>query len=330
MSKGGVWGAAGWAAGVAAVLVALPLAASGRLPDRMATHWGGGSGAPPDGAMPFGDAMAFPLAIWAVLVLGVAVFAVTRARAATVLLPSGVFLAGAQAAIVRANLDHEDWRQADPVDGRVVAAVLAAAVLAALAGALINRQGPVWAVSPAAGGSAAGSPAAGSARMDIPAGERLVWLARTSNPWLRLTAGLLGALAAVAAVAGAGGLLGPAWRLVVPLGFAALAVLVFSSVRARVTGQGLEVGFGPLGWPVRRWAAADIESARAEHRTPAQVGGWGYRFSGLGTTVMLRAGECLVVRSRGKDFAVSVEDAARGAALLNSLTAKSRSAPPGP
>ncbi|MFE6838408.1 DUF1648 domain-containing protein [Streptomyces sp. NPDC057705] len=334
MSKSGLWGAAGWAAGVAAVLVALPLAARGRLPDRMATHWGGGSGAAPDGAMPFGDAMAFPLAIWAVLVLGVAVFAVTRARAATVLLPSGVSLAGAQAAIVRANLDHEDWRQADPVDGRVVAAVLAAAVLAALAGAMINRQGPVRAVGPAVGGSAAGrsavgGPVAGGARMDIPAGERLVWLARASNPWLRLTAGLLGSLAAVAAVAGAGGLLGPAWQLVVPLGFAALAVLVFSSVRARVTGQGLEVGFGPLGWPVRRWAAADIESARAERRTPAQVGGWGYRFSGLGTTVMLRAGECLVVRSRGKDFAVSVEDAARGAALLNSLTAKSRSASPG-
>ncbi|WP_404957683.1 DUF1648 domain-containing protein [Streptomyces sp. 147326] len=319
MSEGGVRGAVGWVAGVAAVLVALPLAASGRLPDRMATHWGGGSGAAPDGAMPFWGAMAFPLAMWAVWVLGVAVFAVTRARAAAVLLPSGVFLAGAQAAIVRANLDHEDWRQADPVDGRVVAAVLAAAVLAALVGAMISRQGSLGAVASAAGGP----------RMDIPAGERLVWLARTSNPWLRLTAGVLGALAAVAAVAGAGGLLGPAWRLVVPLGFAALAVLVLSSVRARVTGQGLEVGFGPLGWPVRRWAAADIESARAEHRTPAQVGGWGYRFSGLGTTVMLRAGECLVVRSRGKDFAVSVDDAARGASLLDSFTKMSRSTPPG-
>ncbi len=42
--------------------------------------------------------------------------------------------------------------------------------------------------------------------------------------------------------------------------------------------------------------------------------------SGLGTTVMLRSGECLVVRTiKGKDFAVSVDDAERGAALLNSL-----------
>ncbi|MEU7601034.1 DUF1648 domain-containing protein [Streptomyces sp. NPDC041003] len=310
-------GLAGWAVGVGAVLVALPLAASARLPDRMATHWGGGVGdsGAPDGSMPFGESMAFPLAIWSVLVLGTAVFAVTRARAATVLLPGGVFLAGAQASIVRANLDHEDWRQADPVDGRVLAVVLAVAVLAAFAGAMTDRRGPVAAVSPAADGPV----------MDIPAGERLVWLARTSNPWLRLTAAVLGAVAAVAAIAGVGGLLGPVWQLVVPLGVASLTVLACSSVRARVTGQGLEVGFGPLGWPVRRWAAADIESARAEHRLPSQVGGWGYRLSGLGTTVMLRAGECLVVRSRGKDFAVSVDDAARGAALLNTLVAAARS-----
>ncbi|MEU9159193.1 DUF1648 domain-containing protein [Streptomyces sp. NPDC048424] len=306
-------------AGVGAVLVALPLAASARLPDRMATHWGGGVGGSgaPDGSMSFGASLAFPPALWAVLVLGVAVFAAARARAATVLLPGGVFLAGAQASIVRANLDHEDWRQADPLDGRVVAAVLVAAVLAGFAGAMINRQQPVAAVKPAAGAPV----------MDIPAGERLVWLARTSNRWLLLTAAALGAAAAVAAIAGVGGLLGPAWQLVVPLGVASLALLAFSSVRARVTGQGLEVGFGPLGWPVRRWAAADIESARAEHRTPAQVGGWGYRLSGLGTTVMLRAGECLVVRARGKDFAVSVDDAARGAALLNSVMAGTRSTP---
>lgn len=51
------------------------------------------------------------------------------------------------------------------------------------------------------------------------------------------------------------------------------------------------------------------------------MGGWGYRLSGLGTTVMLRRGECLVIRPRqGAEFAVSVDDAERGAALLNTLT----------
>lgn len=84
----------------------------------------------------------------------------------------------------------------------------------------------------------------------------------------------------------------------------------------------IEVG-AALGRPVRRWQAAEIESARAENRTPAQAGGWGYRLGGLGTTVMLRGGECLVIRMRGKgeEFAVSMDDAERGAALLNALNA---------
>ena len=80
--------------------------------------------------------------------------------------------------------------------------------------------------------------------------------------------------------------------------------------------EGLEVAFGPLGWPARRWPADTIASAWSEHRTAMQAGGWGYRLSGLGTTVMLRGGECLVIRTaKGKDFAISVD----GAALLNSL-----------
>ncbi len=111
----------------------------------------------------------------------------------------------------------------------------------------------------------------------------------------------------------------PPWALIAPFALVSLSAFACSSVRARVAGEGLEVAFGPLGWPVRRWAARDIEWARAENRTPAQVGGWGYRLSGLGTTVMLRSGECLVVSSRGKVFAVSVDDAERGAALLNAL-----------
>ncbi|MEV6681327.1 DUF1648 domain-containing protein [Streptomyces erythrochromogenes] len=309
MNGGRGWGLAGWAAGIPVVLVALPLAARGRLPERMATHWGGPSGAP-DGASSFAGAVAFPVAVWAVLVLGVAAFAAARAWAATALLPGGVALAGAQAVVVRANLDRTDWRRADLPDLWVAAAVCAAVVVAAVAGWLVDRR---------AGVPGAGRPPVRGPVMDVPAGERFVWLARTSNPWLHLTAAVLGAAAAVGAVAGAGGLVdGPVW-FVVPLAVAALAVLACSSVRARVTGEGLEVAFGPLGWPVRRWPAAVVESARVEERRPAQVGGWGYRLSGLGTTVMLRAGECLVVRAGGKDFAVSVDDAARGAALLNSL-----------
>ncbi|MFD5624424.1 DUF1648 domain-containing protein [Streptomyces yangpuensis] len=142
MNGGRVRGLAGWAVGVLVVLVAVPTVVRGRLPDRMATHWGGPSGEP-DGAMSFAGSVAFPAAIWVVLVLAVAVFALfaaARVRAATALLPGGVALAGAQAVIVRANLDREDWRQADLPDARVAVAVCAAVALAALAGVLLDRR----------------------------------------------------------------------------------------------------------------------------------------------------------------------------------------------
>lgn len=299
------WGVAG-ALVVSALLVGLPVAvsASGRLPDRLATHWSAGSGGP-DGSMPLWAAAVFPALIWAVVVLGVVLgrrFAGAGPWVAGTLAGAGVGLAGAQAAVVRVNLDRADWRQAGSVTGWA-AGVAVAAVLAGLGGALAGRR------------VGAGEAVLERPSLDIPTGERLVWLSRETNPWLRLTGAVLG----LVALAGLAGLTGAGWTLAAPTGFAALAVLGCSTVRARVTARGLEVAFGPLGWPVRRWATEDIESAHAEHRTPSQAGGWGYRVNGLGTTVMLRGGPCLVIRAKGRNFAVSVDDAERGAALLNSL-----------
>ncbi|MEU9035752.1 DUF1648 domain-containing protein [Streptomyces sp. NPDC048352] len=306
-------GAALWAAGISAVLVALPWAARGRLPERLATHWSGVSGAP-DGSMPMWAAALVPALVWTALVLLTAGIARwdggTAARAA---LPAGaVFLVGAQACVVRANLDRADWQEARSV-GPGLAVTLAVAAAAGLAGRLAARRRP--AAQPRATVS--------GPSMEIPAGERCVWLSRTANPWLRALAGVTGAGALAAVLAGAAGLVPLPWAAVAPLAVTSVVVLACSSVRARVTERGLDVAFGPLGWPVRRWDVRDIESARAEDRTPAQAGGWGYRLGGAGTTVMLRAGECLVIRPRrGGEFAVSVGDAERGAALLNALAAR--------
>ncbi|MCJ1679270.1 hypothetical protein MTF65_18360 [Streptomyces sp. APSN-46.1] len=65
--------------------------------------------------------------------------------------------------------------------------------------------------------------------MDIPAGERRVWLARTANPWLSLIAAVAGVVGLAALLIGLSGLTETMWMLIVP-----------------------------LAWPVRRWAAADI------------------------------------------------------------------------
>ncbi|QEV22498.1 DUF1648 domain-containing protein [Streptomyces alboniger] len=310
------WRVAGWSAGVLLLLAGLPLVASGRLPGRLATHWSG-DGAP-DGSMPLWAAALFPALIWLVLVAAVAA-GYWRASGRTgggaqgwakaTLLAGGVFLVGGQAAVVWANVDRGHWREAGPVSGRLVVA-LVMAVSAGSALWIATRRGT------ATRGSAPSGPG-----MEIPGGQRLVWLSRASNRWIQVLSAFSGLVAVVPVVAAVAGLTGLHWSLIAPFALVSLVALGCASVQARISEKGLEVSFGPFGWPTRRWATRDIESARAERRTPAQVGGWGYRLSGLGTTVMLRGGECLVVRARGKDFAVSVDDAERGAALLNSLTA---------
>ncbi len=309
------WPAWLWTAGITAVLAGAPLLVRGRLPERLATHWNSSA---PDGSMPLWAASVVPALIW--LATAAVVILTARRTAglwAVVLLPTGIVLGGAQAAVVRSNLDLADWHQAR-MPGWWVAAVLIAATLAGVAGWLLvtRRHGDTH-------GGGGGAPA-----LEIPEGRRMVWFSRAANPWLQLLAAItgLGAVATLAALAG--GLADPAglWGLFAGLAVASLAGGLCSSVQARVSERGLEISFGPFGRPRRRWAAADIVTARAERRTPSQTGGWGYRFSDLGTTVMLRAGECLVVRPRGRrsDFAVSVDDAERGAALLNALAGRTR------
>ncbi|QDQ16378.1 DUF1648 domain-containing protein [Streptomyces spectabilis] len=298
-----------------ALLIALPLVASHRLPDRLATHWSAGS-ARPDDSMPLWAATLFPALVWAV-VSGGTLLAGRRADAwrTPVLLSVGVALVGAQASIVRANVDHEDWRDATSATVWDVA-VVAAAVVAAVLGVLLARRRHPDATPPDATLPGA-APCA-----ELAPGERVAWKSRTSSPWMHALAAVFGVVAVVAAVVTVAGLTDPLWPLAVPFALVAVTCLACASVEAAVTDDGLRVTFGPLGRPVRRWAPEVIETAYAEHRTPGQVGGWGYRLSGLGTTVMLRAGECLVVRAKGKTFAVSVDDAERGAALLNALGAR--------
>ncbi|MFZ4234909.1 DUF1648 domain-containing protein [Streptomyces murinus] len=310
------WALVGGTAVVAALVAGLPWLQRDRLPDRLATHWSGGPA--PDGSMPLWSASLVPAAVWLVLALALSVrgrrsWAGPRSWLPIALAPTGVVLVGAQVSIVRANLDRADWHQARQ-PGWWIAVTLA---LAAAAGVL------AWRLTVRATATA---PLAGAPELDLARDERLVWFSRTANPWLQSLSAVAGLVAVGAALGLVLGLAPTAtlWPVCAACAVLALAGGVSSSVRAKVSEAGLEISFGPLGWPVRRWTPDALESARAERRLPSQVGGWGYRLSGLGTTVMLRAGDCLVVRPRGRrsDFAVSVDDAERGAALLNALRAR--------
>lgn len=110
-SRAARWGLAGCTAAVAALLAGLPWAAHDRLPDRLATHWSGGS--VPDDSMPLWAASLFPAGFWLLVVLAVSIrwhpsWPAVRPWRAMTLAPAGAALVGAQASIVRANLDRAD------------------------------------------------------------------------------------------------------------------------------------------------------------------------------------------------------------------------------
>ncbi|MFI9366824.1 DUF1648 domain-containing protein [Kitasatospora sp. NPDC053057] len=317
--RGALWGAVVWTLGVAALLVAMPMSARDRLPDQVATHW---SGRDPDGSMPLTMAALFPAVVWLLVAAALAVAlrfrpVQTRRSAGPVLAATGVLLSGAQASIVRSNLDRARWQDAAPMGVEVVLIVVAAGLAGALAWLATRRSATATAAAPP-----------GTRVLEPRAGERLVWLSQASNHWLQALSSVLGLLSVPGVMLAASGRTGSVdWRAVTFFGLGAVVALLCSSVRVRVTEAGLHVGFGPFGWPARRLAPAELVSARVEQLTARQARGWGYRVHRGGSIVFLRRGACLVVRTkRGRDFAVSVDDAERGAALLNALIARTAGA----
>ncbi|MEO3871435.1 hypothetical protein ABGB18_21690 [Nonomuraea sp. B12E4] len=132
------------------------------------------------------------------------------------------------------------------------------------------------------------------------------------------------ALAVVVVLGLVGALPGAAAGIALPALLIALAVApATASLSVRVSEDGLAIGFGPLGWPVRRIRLSQILSAYPETRFPSQVGGWGFRGMPGSATIMSRGGECLIIRYRsGGRLAISIDDAARGASLINALIAE--------
>jgi hypothetical protein len=156
--------------------------------------------------------------------------------------------------------------------------------------------------------------------MKLGAHVRAVWVSSATNPYLGIPGLVALGLAVVLAAGAAVGAAGLSWRAPLVATVIGLALTACSAVRVRVNERGLAIGFGPFGWPVRRIGLDRIDRAWAEPRRAMDVGGWGWRGLPGGSTVMIRGGDCLVVHFRtGGEFGVSVDDAARGAALLTAL-----------
>lgn len=285
------------------------------LPDPVATHWGTDG---VDGFSSLGEAVAVLLVIGAATAIGLWALA-WRAGTATSARRTvngmntwlALFLSGILLGTLHAQRGLSDAADVGPVGGAIALALLVATVGGAIAAL----------VTPAEHTGPTDDPVApGASRLPLGEDERAVWFRRTRS----------GAGAAVVALATLGAAAAAVatdqwWMLLVALALLALSAATFSWV-VRVDATGLTAS-STLGVPRTHVPLDEVVEARATTvRCFRDFGGWGWRTALDGRTgIVLRSGDALeVTRSGGSVLVVTVDDAATGAALLNTLAARVR------
>ncbi|MFJ6430852.1 DUF1648 domain-containing protein [Streptomyces sp. NPDC091416] len=224
------------------------------------------------------------------------------------------FLGYLMAVVLLVNVDASQDAQGRAQDVSFpmwqLAAALGAAALAFGLGLVLAALGPVP-EEPPSDGTARGS--AGGERIALAAGEVAGWARSTGNRWLLPAAALTCAGGVVL-------LFTVGWSAAVPALLIGLLLLAFARPNVAVDRRGITVS-GMLPWPRVRVPLDRIETAASRDIRPlAEYGGWGYRIRPGRTGVMIRSGEGIVARlADGRDFAVTVDDSATAAALLNTL-----------
>ncbi len=308
------------ALGVPAVLTAVTvLVALGwrdRLPDPVASHWG------PDGVdgssslvgllLPLvGMNLAFALGLWAIgFFWGYA--AMTRRFAVGVAVWTSTFVDGLLVAMLAAQLDVPAAAQARDLGGWLALAIAGALVVGALA---------AWASPGDARLAATGQVPDAAPRLPLPETEQASWVQhlRAGRPvWIGV---------AVVAFAAVMTLVTRSWWFGLALVATLLPLLVaVTEWTVSVDRRGL-VARSRLPRPRVMVPLEEVEEAVVVHVNPLrEFGGWGIR-TGVGgrVGVIMRGGEAIeVVRTGGRRVVVTVDDAATGAALLNTLAARTR------
>lgn len=278
------------------------------LPDPMASNWG--TDGRPNGSLPIWGFIALTaLLVGGGLFLGHALGRGTEpspeSAAATMFF--GVFAAGLAWAGVLANRGAASWDEAGSIGWFEALVAVAAAVGAALVAHRAwmrryppplprrdpHRHGDVPVVPP--------SP-----------GEQAAWSGSVVVRWpLLIVAVGVGAFVVVPS--------GIRWLMLV----GPLVALFLLRSRAVVSAAGLEVWLGPA--RVRRIPMERISHAEIVDVEPRLWGGWGWRVVGDASALVARAGEGMLVRFHdGRAFVITVDDAARGAGLLNWLLSPDR------
>ena len=289
---------------LAAIVLPTALAWS-ELPDSMATHWG--FDGTPNGHMAPSVLLLLVAGLFAAVSLGV--WGASRrmpfeARSFIAGLAGiGGLLAAVQWIAVDLNRGNVDWIEAGEFNGIHLLVVFAAAMVLGTIGWLL--AGPAAATEQ--------SPARHSGPiLQLEPGTSAVWSGRGRGVVLIV----IGASVLVAAVA--------IWSVAsLVLLAVALLVLVFSEVRATVSDAGVVVSLGWLGVPSWLVPLDTITEAEVEDVSPMSYGGWGYRVRPGVRGVIVRGGPSLRLRRKDRpDLVLTVNDAERGAGLVNALVAR--------
>ncbi|MFD7714371.1 DUF1648 domain-containing protein [Streptomyces sp. NPDC059814] len=169
------------------------------------------------------------------------------------------------------------------------------------------------ALLPVAEAPAGSGPSRGGERIALAHGEVAGWARNAGTWWLPPVAlVVLGGGVVLLFVSG--------WGAAVPALLVGVVLVCFARPYVTVDRRGITVS-GLLPWPRIRVPLDRIEEASSRDiKALAEYGGWGFRLTPGRTGVMIRSGEAIVARlSGGRDFAVTVDDSATAAALLNTL-----------
>jgi hypothetical protein len=121
-------------------------------------------------------------------------------------------------------------------------------------------------------------------------------------------------------------LLSQFWGLLIVVVLLVALIAAVSSVVVRVDSSGVTIR-ASLGWPRTRVPLDEIVRADVTEVRPLRdFGGWGWRVGRKGRVgVVLRRGEALLIeRTGGRSVAVTVDDAAAAAGLVNVLADRAR------
>ncbi|MFS0695354.1 DUF1648 domain-containing protein [Streptomyces nitrosporeus] len=299
--------------------LALVGAVGDRLPDRVASHFSfSGKADGHTGRTVFLlVTVALPVLLGAVWSFLAARDTFRGGRAYDGFLVSGYAVAGftgyLTAATLLANVDTADGGPAAALSPWQMAAAAGTAVAAAALGLLANRLLPAPPDGPE-GHEGAGR----GARIALAEGEVAGWVRGTTSWWPALSAVALAAGGVAVTVEA-----GPAAGL--PLVVVGAFLVTFSRPNVTVDRRGLTVS-GLLPWPRVRIPLERVEGATSrEVKALGEYGGWGYRIRPGGSGVILRSGEAIVARLKGgREFTVTIDDSATGAALLNTLAGRDR------